>query len=71
MPTRKTSKKDTQRSQINGTMSSGTKDLIQKFCYKKTASVDMTKNGFIYDNKLFALSLLLRRLREQCEKIWG
>lgn len=55
----------------NSEMSTKTKDFIQKICYKKTASVDMTRYGFIYDSKLHPVNLLLKPLRAQLEKICG
>ncbi|KAJ0169905.1 hypothetical protein K1T71_014511 [Dendrolimus kikuchii] len=39
-------------------LSCHTRDFIQKICYKKTASVDMTQHGFICDSKTQPVKLL-------------
>lgn len=52
-------------------MSAKTKNFIQKICYKKTASIDMTRYGFINDSKLHPVNLLLRPLKAQLERICG
>lgn len=52
-------------------MSSETKDFIQKFCYKKTASIDMTQHGFINDSKINPVNYMIKPLRAQLEKICG
>ncbi|XP_021197846.3 uncharacterized protein LOC110381772 isoform X2 [Helicoverpa armigera] len=50
-------------------MSNKTKDFIQKICYKKTASIDMTRYGFINDSKINPVNLMIKPLRAQLEKI--
>ncbi|KAG6464149.1 hypothetical protein O3G_MSEX014316, partial [Manduca sexta] len=50
-------------------MTSRTRDFIQKICYRRTASVDMTRYGFISDSKIHPVNLLLKPLRQQLEKI--
>ncbi|CAH0599597.1 unnamed protein product [Chrysodeixis includens] len=55
----------------NSFMSAKTKNFIQKICYKKTASFDMTQYGFINDSKVHPVNLLLRPLRAQLERICG
>nr|XP_021197845.2 uncharacterized protein LOC110381772 isoform X1 [Helicoverpa armigera] len=52
-------------------MSNKTKDFIQKICYKKTASIDMTRYGFINDSKINPVNLMIKPLRAQLEKICG
>ncbi|XP_028156397.1 uncharacterized protein LOC114349980 [Ostrinia furnacalis] len=54
-----------------GSMSSKTKNFIQKICYKKSASIDMTRYGFIRDSKVRPINLMMRPLKEQLERIWG
>lgn len=58
-------------SQSHYSMSTKTRDFLQKICYKKTASVDMTQYGFINESKVKPVNLLLRPLRQQLEKICG
>lgn len=36
------------------TMSNKTKDFIQKICYKKSPTIDMTRNGFAANANNFA-----------------
>lgn len=50
-------------------MTTKTKFFIQKICYKKTASIDMTKNGFIKYTMTQPLKLLLKPLKDQITKI--
>lgn len=52
-------------------MSSKTKEFLQKICYKRSASVDMTQYGFINDSKVQAVNLLLKPLREKLVMICG
>lgn len=52
-------------------MSPDTKDFIQKICYRKTASKDMTKYGFITDSKVNPVNCVIKPLRAQLEKIRG
>lgn len=59
------------RNQSHNVMSSKTKDFLQKICYKKTASIDMTQYGFINDSKVNPVNLLMKPLREQLDKICG
>lgn len=59
------------RNQSHNAMSSKTKDFLQKICYKKTASIDMTQYGFINDSKVNPVNLLMKPLRKQLEKICG
>ncbi|KAL0852874.1 hypothetical protein ABMA27_012667 [Loxostege sticticalis] len=54
-----------------GAMTSETKNFIQKICYKKSASIDMTRYGFIQDSKVRPINLMMKPLKEQLERIWG
>ncbi|XP_059044938.1 uncharacterized protein LOC131840762 isoform X2 [Achroia grisella] len=53
----------------NSAMSDKTKDIIQKVCYRRTASVDMLKYGFTIECKTRPVNLLIKPLREQLVKI--
>lgn len=52
-------------------MSSKTKEFLQKMCYKRAATVDMTQYGFINDSKIQPVKLLLKPLREKLVTICG
>lgn len=52
-------------------MSSQTKEFLQKLCYKRAASVDMTQYGFINDSKILPVNLLMKPLREKLAMICG
>lgn len=52
-------------------MSSKTKEFLQKLCYKRAATVDMTQYGFINDSKIQPVKLLLKPLREKLVTICG
>lgn len=56
----------------NNSMTKDTKGFIQKICYRKTASIDMTQYGFINDSKANPVTnYVLKPLRENLEKICG
>lgn len=64
-------KKEVTNSESNNGMSSKTKEFLQKLCYKRAASVDMTQYGFINDSKVQAVNLLMKPLREKLVTICG
>lgn len=68
---RKSKKNSFQLNPPNTIMSEKTKDFLQKICYKRAASVDMTKFGFVQDRRIYQVNMLLKPLREQLEKICG
>ncbi|XP_053612662.1 uncharacterized protein LOC128676534 [Plodia interpunctella] len=50
-------------------MTPKTKDFIQKICYKKTASIDMTQYGFITESRMGPINVYVKPLRDQIQKI--
>ncbi|XP_013184272.1 uncharacterized protein LOC106130060 [Amyelois transitella] len=50
-------------------MTPKTRDFIQKICYKKAASVDMTTNGFITESRMGPINVYVKPLRDQIHKI--
>lgn len=54
-----------------GAMSIETQNFIQKICYRKSASIDMTQYGFIRDSKVSPIKLMMKPLQEQLERICG
>ncbi|XP_026314413.1 uncharacterized protein LOC113226106 [Hyposmocoma kahamanoa] len=52
-------------------MSLKTTEFLQKLCYKRAATVDMTQYGFISDSKVQTVNLLMKPLREKLVMICG